>query len=224
MSLPQGLDRRFRYSWGELRKYGDIPSKGPLAPEVALEMLRGYYSCVTFVDTQVGRVLDELDRLGIADKTIVVVWGDHGWQLGEHGFWCKHTNFEVATRVPLLIAGPRVATGRASRALVESIDVYPTLCDLAGLAKPDHVEGMSLVRVLEDPEAPHRDFVYTRYGGGDAVRTERFRYIEMRAGRGKGDLQATALFDLEGRPRRERQRQRPPRLRGRGGATSRATD
>ncbi|MEN1678979.1 MAG: sulfatase [Planctomycetota bacterium] len=197
MFFPRNLDRAFRYNWGELRKYDAVPSKGPLSTDAARNMLRGYYACVSFTDAQIGRVIDALDQLDLAESTIVVLWGDHGWQLGEHGFWCKHTNFEVATRVPLVIVAPGVDGARATTRLVETVDLYPTLCELAGLPEPEHLQGRSLLPLLEDTEARHKDAVYTRYGGGDAVRTERFRYVEQRDRRGVGKLQATALFDLQ---------------------------
>ena len=97
----------------------------------------GYYASVSFMDAQVGRVLDELDRLGLRENTIVVLWGDHGWKLGEHNGWCKQTNFEVDTRSPLILAAPAMkTTGRTTRSLVEFVDIYPTLCELAGLKIP----------------------------------------------------------------------------------------
>jgi len=145
-------------------------------------------------------LLDELERLGVADRTIIVLWGDHGWQLGEHGFWCKHTNFEVASRAPLLIAAPGVRGGRVCRRIVEYVDIYPTLCDLAGLPKPEHLQGRSLRGLLADVDAEHKQAVITRHGGGDAVRTQRYRYMEIRARGGRGKLQGVGLFDLEKDP------------------------
>jgi arylsulfatase A-like enzyme len=204
MYLPRGLPQAFNYTWGEMRSYHGIPPSGPVSDEQARELIHGYQACVSFADAQVGRLLDEVDRLGIADRTIIVLWGDHGWQLGEHGFWCKHTNFEVATRVPLIIVAPGVAGGRASTRLVETIDLYPTLCDLAGLEKPDHLHGKSLRPLLDDADAPHKDAVFTRHGGGDAVRTDRYRYMEVRAGGGRGELRGVGLFDLENDPHENR--------------------
>src|SRR6185436_11885480 len=103
----------------------------------------------SFIDTQIGRLLDELDRLDIARNTLVVLWGDHGWKLGEHGGWCKQTNYEIDTRAPLLIRAPGAkANGQQSHALVEFVDIYPTLCELAGLPVPKTLEGKSLVPLL----------------------------------------------------------------------------
>jgi hypothetical protein len=118
-AFPAGLAAAFAYDWGELRKYRGIPAEGPVAEDTARSLIRGYRAGVSFIDAQVGRLLDALDRLGIADETIVVLWGDHGWQLGEHGMWCKHTNFEVATRTPLLVAAP--AARRVRRPLPDAL-------------------------------------------------------------------------------------------------------
>lgn len=196
MFFPHDLPEAFAYSWGELRAYHGIPQQGPVAEETARELIRGYHACVSFVDAQVGRLLDELDRLGIADNTIIVLWGDHGWQLGEHGFWCKHTNFEVATRTPLLIAGPQLEGNRVCERLVEYVDVYPTLCELAGLPQPEHLQGQSLRPLLENVDAEFKDVVITRHGGGDSIRTPDYRYMEMRAQGGRGQLRGVGLFDL----------------------------
>ena len=199
-AFPAGLAAAFAYDWGELRKYRGIPAEGPVAEDTARSLIRGYRAGVSFIDAQVGRLLDALDRLGIADETIVVLWGDHGWQLGEHGMWCKHTNFEVATRTPLLVAAPGVAPGRACRRLVEFVDLYPTLCDLCGVPRPAHLEGQSFTPLLADVEAAHKPAIFTRYAGGDAVRTDTHRYLEARARRGQGALLAVGLFDLVADP------------------------
>lgn len=195
MYFPHDLPQAFNYTWGEMRAYHGIPKNGPVSDETAIQLIRGYHACVSFVDAQIGRLLDELEKLGVADNTIIVLWGDHGWQLGEHGFWCKHTNFEVASRTPLLIAAPGIEGGRVCKQLVEYVDVYPTLCDLAGLPKPAHLQGKSMKALLADIEAAHKEYVITRHGGGDAVRSDRFRYMEMHAKNGAGQLRGVGLFD-----------------------------
>ncbi len=196
MFFPRDLPHAFNYTWGEMRAYRGIPKRGPVSKETAKQLIRGYHACVSFVDVQIGRLLDELDRLGLSENTIIVLWGDHGWQLGEHGFWCKHTNFEVATHVPLVIVGPHVKAHQVRRQLVEYVDIYPTLCAMAGLPLPTHLQGKSLVPLLNDADAKYKDAVFTRFGGGDAVRTERYRYMEMRSSHGRGKLRGVGLFDL----------------------------
>ena len=122
------------HNWGELRNYADMPKKGPLSEKQTLELIRAYYAAASYTDAQIGRLTDELDRLGLRENTIVILWGDHGWQLGEHALWCKHTNFELATHAPLIISAPgQENAGVGTDGLCEFVDIYPTLCDLCSL-------------------------------------------------------------------------------------------
>lgn len=142
-----------RHSSFELRTRTLVPTSGPIDEATNRQLLRAYYACASFVDAQIGRVLAELDALGLRDNTIVVVWGDHGWHLGEYGLWGKATNYEAATRVPLIVSAPGMkAAGQGTKALVEFVDVYPTLCELAGLNLPKHLEGKSFAPLLTDPD------------------------------------------------------------------------
>lgn len=182
---PMGAPRSALTTWGELRGYAGMPEDGPMPDGLARKLIHGYYACVSYVDAMAGRVLDELDRLGLRENTIVVLWGDHGWKLGEHGMWCKHTNFEWDTHVPLIIRAPGMkAPGQRTRALTEFVDIYPTLCDLAGLDKPDHLEGLSMAPLLDDPGRPWKAAAYSQYPRGStmgySVRTGRYRYTEWR--------------------------------------------
>lgn len=157
-------------------------------PEKAREMIAAYYGCVTFVDWQVGRLLAELDRLGIADNTIVSVIADHGWHLGQKGMWAKMTLFENSTRVPLILYDPRKkGSGRRCHAVVESIDLYPTLVELCGLPAPKHVHGRSLAGLVENPDEPwHRPAVTVMLRHNllaKSIRTAHWRYTEWDEGR-----------------------------------------
>lgn len=154
------------------------------------EAIRAYYASVSFMDAQVGRLLDALDRLGLAENTIVVFASDHGYQLGEGGLWMKLTLFERSARTPLIVGGPGVsARGRASTRLVEFIDIYPTIAALAGLQAPAHLEGRSLLPLLSDPGATwnHPALTQVRHGAtgimGYSVRTDRWRYTEWADGK-----------------------------------------
>ncbi len=188
------------HNWGELRRYSDIPAQGDLPEDKARELIRGYYACTTFIDTQVARLLDELERLELRESTIVCLWGDHGWQLGEHGLWCKHTNFETSTHSPLLISAPgQAAAGRPTRALCEFVDIYPTLCELCGLELPAHLEGTSLRPLMDDPERPWKRAAFSQYPRGRvmgySMRTDRYRYTQWREEHGAGDVVASELYD-----------------------------
>jgi arylsulfatase A-like enzyme len=136
---------------GELRSYAGIPKTGALPQDLQRQLVHGYYAATSYMDAQLGRVLDKLDELDLTENTIVVLWGDHGWHLGDHGMWCKHTNYEQAARIPLLIAAPGIAPARTS-ALVETVDIYPTLGELAGLPTPAGLDGVSFAKVLRDPQ------------------------------------------------------------------------
>ena len=169
--------------WGELRAYTDIPKKGPLSHFQARELIRAYYAATSYVDAQIGRVLDELDALGLRDKTVVVLWGDHGWHLGEHGLWCKHTNFEDATRSLLIMRVPGAGCpGAKTNALAEFVDVYPTLCEACGLPVPKGLEGTSLMPVIDRPDRPWKKAAFSQYPRGNlmgrSIRTDRYRYTE----------------------------------------------
>jgi iduronate 2-sulfatase len=138
----------------ELRTRHGIPKSGPINESLSRELLHAYYACVSYVDAQIGRVIASLEKNKVRENTIIIVWGDHGWHLGEYGIWGKATNYEIATRVPLIISTPSMPQkGTPSDSLVELIDIYPTLCDLANIPQPDHLAGESLIPVLHNPEA-----------------------------------------------------------------------
>ena len=138
----------------ELRTRHDIPKSGPINKSLSRKLLHAYCACVSYVDAQIGRVIASLEKNKVRENTIIVVWGDHGWHLGEYGIWGKATNYEIATRVPLIICTPSMGQkGTPTDSLVELIDIYPTLCDLANIPQPDHLAGKSLVPVLHNPNA-----------------------------------------------------------------------
>jgi arylsulfatase A-like enzyme len=172
----------------ELRRYKGIPETGPIPDKDALNLIHGYYACVSYVDAQVGRLLTELERLGLRSNTVVILWGDHGYQLGEHATWTKRTNWEIATRAPLLISVPKQKfRGRATAALVEFVDINPTLAELCHLPLPPKLEGSSFVPLLQDPARPWKTAAFSVYtkktpelgnGIGRAMRTDRYRLVE----------------------------------------------
>lgn len=194
---------------GELRTYRGMPASGRLPDDLQRTLIHGYYAAASYMDAQAGRVLAELDQLGLAATTIVVLWGDHGWHLGDHGIWCKHTNYEQAARIPVLVAGPGVKAGANTSSLVETVDIYPTLAELAGLPAAVGLDGRSFAATLRDPTVPHRDHAihvyprHTRGAGhviGRAIRTERHRLVEWKkpgADPGTAELE---LYDYEQDP------------------------
>lgn len=181
---------------------------GILPDEQQKLLLHGYYACISHVDEQVGRVLDELETLGLHTNTIVVLWGDHGFHLGDHNEWGKHTNLEQATRVPFIVSAPGFTPGKTS-APVGLLDIYPTLCELAGLPVPEQplshdvsdgrpLAGKSLVPILENPAARVQTGIMNHYGSGTygyAYRTERYRFTEWVDS--SGVVQARELYDYE---------------------------
>lgn len=178
---------------GELRAYSGVPKTGRLPDDMALGLIRGYHACVSFTDAQIGRILDELERLDLSKNTIVILWGDHGWNLAEHTLWCKHSCYETSMRVPLLISAPGFKGGLKTDALTELIDVYPTLCELAKVPVPAHVQGRSFVPLMIDPTQPWKDQAIGRFGKGDTLRTSDYRFTEY-TDREQGPI-ARMLYD-----------------------------
>jgi len=150
--------------WPEARAQSDVPNTGAILPEQSREMIHGYYACISYVDALVGRLLAELDRLGLTENTIIMLWGDHGFSLGENSMWAKLTNLEMSTRAPLMVALPDGrGAGQHSDALVEFVDMYPSLSELAGLPLPAHLEGTSFVPLLTDPQRPWKSAAFSQY-------------------------------------------------------------
>jgi arylsulfatase A-like enzyme len=187
---------------GDLYRYADIKGKYQVDSAKARELTRAYYAATSYVDALIGQVLHTLDSLNLTEKTVILLVGDHGWHLGENGVWSKQTNFEMATRSPFLIRPPGYAkAGSQPDALVELVDVYPTLCDLAGIPRPTEVEGLSLAPLLADPARDWKKAAFSQYprGGqqkvmGHTIRTDRYRYTEWRDEK-TGEVLAAELYD-----------------------------
>jgi arylsulfatase A-like enzyme len=187
MEMPEGAPQLgYQPGWELRMMYTGVPEDQRLPEDYQRKLIHGYMACVSFVDAQIGLLLDKLDETGIAGNTIICLWGDHGWHLGDHNIWCKHSNFEQATRSPLIIAAPGLKkAGDRSGAPTEFVDIFPTLCELAGLDIPAHLPGKSLVPLMAGTEETVKDFALSQYQRehrgvpymGYAVRDERFRYI-----------------------------------------------
>ena len=204
----------YQDSWEIRSGYSGAP-KGKLPDDLQRELIHGYYASLTYSDTLIGRILDEFDRLDLMKNTIVVLWGDHGWHLGDHGMWCKHTNYEQSTRSPLVISYPGMKqTGMKTDATVGHIDIYPTLLELAGLDVPTTqvLEGTSLVPVLEDPNSQVKKLAISQFSRNDAkiklmgytYRGKRYRYTQWLTtdenGQAAGELHAEELYDYSKDP------------------------
>lgn len=175
---------------GELKSYTDIPKfnnyseneLNHLSVDKQKELLHGYYAATSYMDAQLVKVLDELDRLKLTDNTIIVLWGDHGWHLGDHGLWNKHSNFEQATHVPLIISAKGMRTNSKPVTQCEFVDVFPTLCELSGIPIPQYLDGISLVPALKNPRAKLREYAFSQYPRGAVtgytIRTKRYRYTQ----------------------------------------------
>ncbi len=206
--LPDGAPALAGKTGGEIAAYDPVPLRtaDPDFPDtLKRQLVHGYYAGVSYVDAQIGKVLDALDSAGLADNTIVVLWGDHGYHLGDHGLWTKHTNFEQATRIPIIFAGPQVTAGAATGQLAETVDIYPTLAGLAGLPAPvgpQPIDGIDLTPVLRHPDARLRSYAYHAYPRrhhlGQAIRTDRYRLVRWTDERNGERIYE--LYDLIGDP------------------------
>lgn len=217
---------------GELRNYLDIPEYATLPAdslriglklEKQKELIHGYYASVSYLDAQVGILLNTLESLGTLDNTIIILWGDHGWHLGDHDLWHKHTNFEQATRVPLIIAAPGIKAGNTN-SLTEFVDVFPTICDLAAVPVPNQLDGKSLKPLMLNNTAKVKDFSVSQYPRkmrkaemlrvgykkpemmGYTIRTDRYRYtiwmndFTSKQAFDSKKLYASELYDYEKDP------------------------
>ena len=197
---------------GELRNYHGIP-EGSIPDDLARQLKHGYYAAISYMDAQLGLVLDELDRLDLAKNTIVVLWGDHGWKLGEHDAWCKHSNAENDTNGALLLSVPGMKhAGAKATGLVEFVDIYPTLAELAGLPLPAHLEGLSFKPVIDHPTRPWKPAAFSQYprpgnsatGGiplmGYSMRTERYRFTVWLHRDDPGKVADIELYDHQTDP------------------------
>ena len=206
--VPEGMPAMALHQFGELRKYHDIPAEGLLDDEKTRNLIHGYYAAVSMIDAQIGKLLDALENNSLMDKTIIVLWGDHGWKLGEYGGWCKHTNFELDTRAPLLISDPENRVAQKTNSLAEFVDIYPTICEMAGLLLPGHLEGESLVPILKDPAAVVNQMAISQYPRGKQLGYDRkhelmgysmrygdFRFTRWQKYENQNEVVAMELYD-----------------------------
>lgn len=168
------------HNWGELRTYYGVPKSGPVSDEEALKLIQGYRACVSYVDALIGKLMDEIKRIGLDKNTIIVLWGDHGWSLGEHGLWCKHTILETMLHSPLIIVDPTVKlNGKSCNEVVEFVDIFPTVCEAIGVGIPEQCEGESLYPLMNDDKIKSKGYAVSRWGQGYTLVTDdNFFYTE----------------------------------------------
>jgi arylsulfatase A-like enzyme len=201
---PKGAPRFAAQSGADFYWYGNVPKDRQITPEFGRSCLHGYLAAISYVDALVGRLLDELDRLGLRQNTVVVLWGDHGYYMGEHGWWGgKHNNYEGATNAPLIVSVPGMkAAGGKTDALVDFVDIYPSLVEICGLPMPEGAEGTSFQPLLDAPDLPWKSAAFSWYpkGGclGTAMRTDRYRYVQWVDKQGR--VAAQELYDHQTDP------------------------
>ena len=214
---PENAPELATRSWRELEGYVDIPENGKLTEQKIQQLRHGYYACVSYIDAQIGRILERLAELELSDRTMIVVWGDHGFHLGEHQLWTKANNYELSTRVPLIVTLPvqgKVSVDKhppsTTNQLVELVDLFPTLAEACGFKPPGDLEGTSFLPLLQNPEQEWKSAAFSQHprstkssrhkGHGNimgyAIRTRRYRYIEWRVWN-NGEVVARELYDYK---------------------------
>lgn len=189
---PESTPGNAFHNSGELRAYAGIPESGPVSDEMANKLIHGYYACVSYTDAQIGKLLKALEDLGLENNTIVVLWGDHGWNLGDHMMWCKHCNFESSLHVPLMVKVPGKTSGQRSTNITEFIDIYPSLCELAGLSLPEHLDGESFVADIQG-QIRDQDYAICKWYDGVTIIQNDYFYTDFL---GEDDQpEARMLFD-----------------------------
>lgn len=197
MEKPVNAPDEAMHNFGELRGYSDIPPTGPVSDEKAKELIHGYYASTSYTDAMIGVVMDELKRLGLDKNTVVAVFGDHGWNLGEHGLWCKHCNFNTSLHVPLIMKIPGMTKGKSTAGLTEYVDLFPTFADLAGLPVPEWLDGKSLVPLIEKPAQEWNDPVFSRFIRGNSIVTEQYIYTDFQKTSTDTTIISNMLYDHE---------------------------
>ncbi len=191
---PQNIPKGFIHNSPELRmQYSGVPTSNPLPDDYSRKLRHGYYACVSYIDAQIGELLNALDKLGMADNTIIVLFGDHGYNLGEHSIWTKHTNLDVSLKSPLIIKAPGMKANK-TQGIVEFVDIYPTIVNLVGLNTPKHCEGKSMVPLMKNSNAKWQNEIFAWWRNGLTIRTPQFIYTEWMNEKTL-DRQARMLYD-----------------------------
>lgn len=176
--VPKDAPKQSLHGWEEMRHYNGIPEKGPVSDSLARVLIQGYYACVSYVDAQVGKVLQELKDLGLDKNTHVVLIGDHGYNLLEHTLWCKHCNYRTSLRSAMIVKSPGAQGGGRSGTFVEFVDIFPTLIELTGLEPLNHLQGKSFVPQLKSPNEEGSGFAISKFTRGVTITTPDYAFTE----------------------------------------------
>jgi len=195
--FPESAPQRANHKWGELRSYIDIPKSGPVSDAIAKKLIHGYYASVSYVDAQIGVLINGLTELGLRENTVIVLVGDHGWSLSDHGLWAKHSNFEVALQVPLIISDSGLPKAARTNSIAELVDIYPTLCELTAGESPTHLQGSSLVSALKSPDKLFKNKALARWQKGETLIVDQMFYTEWQR---KGKVVSKMLYNHETDP------------------------
>ena len=190
--FPKSAPRKANHKWGELRYYNQVPKQGQVSETMAKKLIHGYYASVSYVDAQIGKVINAIDNLGLRDNTVIILVGDHGWSLMEHGLWVKHSNFEVALQVPLIVSASNIPKNKKTNSIAELVDLYPSICELANISQPTHLEGESFVNALKNPSKIYKNTALARYHKGETLVADSYFYTEWNK---KGKTIAKMLYD-----------------------------
>ena len=190
--FPKSAPRKANHKWGELRYYNQVPKEGQVSETMAKKLIHGYYASVSYVDAQIGKVINAIDNLGLRDNTVIILVGDHGWSLMEHGLWVKHSNFEVALQVPLIVSASNIPKNKKTNSIAELVDLYPSICELANISQPTHLEGESFVNALKNPSGIYKNTALARYQKGETLVADNYFYTEWNK---KGKTIAKMLYD-----------------------------
>ena len=190
--FPKSAPKKANHKWGELRYYNQVPKQGQVSETMAKKLIHGYYASVSYVDAQIGKVINAIDNLGLRDNTVIILVGDHGWSLMEHGLWVKHSNFEVALQVPLIVNASNIPKNKKTNSIAELVDLYPSTCELANISQPTHLEGESFVNALKNPSGIYKNTALARYQKGETLVADNYFYTEWNK---KGKTIAKMLYD-----------------------------
>lgn len=196
--MPVNSPRDAWFNYRELRGYSNIRKDTLPIPDDQAKMLRhGYYACISYIDEQIGQIIKAFKKLKLYDNTIIVDIGDHGWSLGEHSLWCKHSCFSNALRTQLIVKSTNTNAGKTD-AMTSFVDIYPSLCELVGLEKPSHLDGQSFIPILKNPKIEVNKYIFCRWENGETVKSDKFIYTEYFDK--KGNVRSQMLYNHEKDP------------------------